>query len=142
MSTRANVELYDCVKGDGGRLRPWRKGAMLYHPLDGYPSYMGPELKGKLDQVREKLEHAVQYPGWGSSDQVGALMVSLSTDQGVIPAFTPCLDLHPAVDYLWRVFLDQESWEYEMQCFGAVHHCDKYLIKHLEEVDWREEAGS
>ena len=146
MSTRANIELYDGWKKENeiGKRTVWKKGVLLYHHCDGYPSWMGPELERKLKETEEELKKA-GYPYWWDSERVGALIVKLSPSadelHGGVPTFQPCLDLHGDIEYLWRIFLGPEDGEYEIQCFRVTWDWEKDEIKGLEELNWREEAG-
>ena len=146
MSTRANIELYDGWEESNslGKSTIWKKGALLYHHCDGYPSWMGPELERKLKEAEEELKEA-GYPYWWDGERVGALIVKLSANGDElhrgIPAFQPCLDLHGDIDYLWRVFLGPKEGKYEIECLSVTHDWEKDQIEHLERVDWRKEAG-
>jgi hypothetical protein len=140
MATRANIELYDGWQQGDSALR-WHKGVVLYHHYDGDPTWMGPELEHQLRRakttlVRQKLRY------WWDSERVGALIVKQSVAQdGVnkgVPRFHPGLELHGDIDYLWRVFLGPEVWQYDIQCFRVKHDWEKDLILRLEPVDWRQ----
>ena len=141
IATRANIELYDGWKLDNG-ITNWRKGAVLYHHWDSYPSWMGPRLEDLLTQVKKALDQA-GYPYWWDSGRVGALIVKLSADEDElkkgVPAFQPCFELHGDIEYLWRVYLGPEDGEYDIQCFAVCFDWDKDTIKRLEKVDWRKE---
>jgi hypothetical protein len=144
MSTRANIELYDGWKRDNGRVTEWRKGVLLYHHCDGYPSWMGPELERKLKKAKEELEKA-GFPYWWDSERVGALIVKLSANESElhknVPTFQPCLQLHGDIEYLWRIFLGPEDGDYHIQCFSIARHWEKDEVEYLKEVNWREKAG-
>jgi len=145
MSTRANIELYDGWEKHQGKSKwiVWKKGAVLYHHHDGYPSWMGPELERILKTVKQELDQA-GYSYWWDSERVAALMVKLSADDSEfykgVPRFQPCLNLHIDINYLWRVFLGPKDGAYDIQCFSIVVGWDKDMIETLEPVDWRKEA--
>ena len=114
MSTRANIEPYDGweVEDKMGKWTNWKKGAILYHHCDGYPSWMGPELESKLRAAKGELKKA-GYPDWWDSERVGALIVNL-----------------------WRVSLGPKDGESEIQCFRVTWDWEKNQVKCLKEVDW------
>lgn len=139
MATRANIELYDGA-GSGKYATLWRKGVVLYHHWDGYPSWMGPELTQKLAEVKAILgKRGHSY--WWDSERVGALLIALSNDTPErIPRFQPCLQIHGDIDFIWRIFLGPKSGQYEIQCLEVCWDWAKGVVKQLEPVDWRAEA--
>jgi len=147
VSTRANIELYDGWEEEKeiGKRMTWKKGVILYHHCDGYPSWMGPELESRLEAARKELKKA-GHPYWWDSERVGALIVKLSANAGRlhrnVPTFQPCLDLHGDIEYLWRVFLGPKDGESEIRCFSVTWDWEKDQIKCLKEVDWRKEIES
>ena len=147
MSTRTNIELYDCwedVGPDGQSVNAERRGVVLYHYCDGYPSWMGPELERLLKEVKAHLEK-VGRSYWWDSGRVGALMVLFSggseSSYGV-PDFQPSLELQEDIEYLWRIYLRLGDGEYEIECFKVSWDWERGQVEHLEKVDWKEAVAS
>ena len=140
MSTRAHIELID--RHDRTDRRCDSLVVRLYHHFDGCPKWMGPELERKLEKARWVLEK-LNSPSWWDSERVGALMVALSANESVyspMPTFQPTCTWHTDIDYLWRVYLGPDPWEYSIECLrieqGATPEEAKMTV-----VDWKKEAG-
>ena len=140
MSTRAHIELID--RHDHSDRRCNSLVVRLYHHFDGYPRWMGPELKCKVGEARRILEE-LRNPFWWDAERVGALLVALSTNQegyGPMPTFQPTCVWHADTDYLWCVYLGPDPWEYSIECFRIEEGETREEAK-MTAVDWKKEAG-
>lgn len=140
MSTRAHIELIDRYD----RTDKLCEGLVLrlYHHCNGYPQWMGPELERKLAEARLVLEK-LNKRFWWDGERVGALMVAHSANEGAyspMPSFRPTFTWYTGIDYLWRVYLGPDPWEYSIECLRIEHGETREEVK-MTAVDWKKEAG-
>ena len=137
MSTRAHIEIID--RHDRTDKRCDSLVVRLYHHFDGYPQWMGPELERLITEAKRILKNLY----WWDSERVGALMVALSANEagyGSVPTFQPTCAWHADIDYLWRVYLGPDPWEYSIECY-RVEGGDTPEEAKMTVVDWKKEAG-
>ena len=138
MSTRALIELIDRHDRSGRRCDSLI--VRLYHHSDGYPEWMGPELERTMREARRILEETARRYWW-DSERVGALFVALSTkENSPVPTFQPTYAWHSDIEYLWRVYLGPDTWEYAIECF-RIEQGESRNEGKMTAVDWRKEAG-
>lgn len=130
MSTRSMTEFhFDWDK----RTEP---GALLYHHSDGYPDFMLPKVIKFLRATAKALKDC-GYPYWWDPERVAAffvlfsangyseptlltpakvkVMIQVKTAKGYsdkvmgYPQFQPATDYHCDIEYLYRVFFEEES---------------------------------
>jgi len=135
MPTSCNIEIFDRLP-EGEIL-----GAILYHPREGYPSFMYGKLSRFLEEAYRYLKDATTYVGgeyapW-ESQRVASVLIALSIEDydlpikpfttvrrkdprpaGGLPVFVPSIQRQGDIEYVWRVSLWGEK-SYEITCSTA-----------------------
>jgi len=153
MANRTNIEFYSHFKKGWAavalatvlRRKKYLAGlgAILHGTWRDSPRQMGLQLERMMSKAKDFMENH-GFPWWWEGEMVAGLVIALSARKGFygrVPAFQPCIALHPDVKYVWKVFVGPGQGQYEIQCFRAIH--DKYgcALKRLKKVNWRKAAG-